>query len=60
METNKCKYKHHVETYGKELICPKCKGPMECGPFDHGCRKCTPFKFEPCGICGAQRIYCTC
>lgn len=58
-EASKCQYKHHKDTYGEEIRCGKCGGPLTCGPFEHRCRKCDPFYFRPCH-CGALRIFCTC
>jgi hypothetical protein len=55
----KCEYKHHKETYGKDL--GKCKihpeEEIQCGAFEHGCLKCNPRK---CCMCGANQIFCCC
>jgi len=57
---SECHYKHH-ETYGQRLTCPKCKmRPLECGPFDHGCRFCDKPKFRKCIMCHKELLYCVC
>jgi hypothetical protein len=53
-----CQYKHHEE-FEKEIKCEKCGGDLTCGPFMHGCEKCDPELFKPCG-CRAMIIFCCC
>lgn len=60
-----CHYDHHKDeagnpTKGQELTCPKCGGPMFCGPFHHACEACDPHLIRRCGICGAPVWRCCC
>lgn len=41
-------------------LCKKCKGPLVVGHFEKACPNCNRFQFQPCGICGTQRIFCCC
>lgn len=54
-----CQYEHHKE-YKKEITCENCDEPMECGRYQHACRRCEPTEFEECKICGVERVYCGC
>lgn len=40
--------------------CSRCGGPLVKGAFSSACRTCSPFDFQPCGICGTARVHCCC
>lgn len=55
----RCLHTHH-ETFGQILVCPKCKGPMACGPSNHACKACQPDDFRNCLMCHQPRVFCCC
>ena len=44
----------------KETDCPHCGTTMTEGLFRVACKKCNPFQFESCGLCGTKRLWCCC